>query len=1288
MKQAIGRRILASLVAAATLGSVAAVGAVTAVAQENQPVKGSSVVINEVFAGNTKESGDALETRDDWVELKNTGKNPVDVKGWGIYDEKQKKHFTIGVDKEINTDTVIPAGGYLVAYIDYATADPGLGSDADSVYLTSAAGDKYDASAEVDSTSWDAKALGGGEMTTKQSWSRADDGSFKLSNHPTPGVANDFTTNDFATTGESGAATKPGQSDAKPMEVGDWPGLDTVTAIDAAGEFGASGQEGDHTDGNLSGLVYDTANNVLWAADNDLNPTLGNTEDKGPGSINKFVKNEQGAWVQDPSDGWTFTSSDGVVKGGKQLHFKDGKGGVDSEGITVINGDASQGVFIGAERDNEHKKTPRPSILRYNVASRSADINGDGAEDLTATNEWDLTDALKEAGVTLEKGGDANLGVEGLAYVPNKVLESKGFKDKSGNVYDSAKYSNSYDGLFIAALEKTGHLYALALSTKGNVDTVQLVKDIAIPEAAVKSGYTLSVDVLYDAESGKLETICDNSCGASEPSGTAKVATWDVDKATGEFTIENIVKAPGETVSENTEGYAVSPNSACQTNVSGASDASKAYKPVFFADDGVTNGHSLRQGWLACDGGATPPTEDSTDVTLFGITDFHGHIENGAYLATALKQTEAKNPNTLFVGAGDLVGASAYASSIQKDVPATDQLKAMGLEVSAVGNHEFDQGADDLVNRIVPQIAPGQYVVANVTGGALEGKIQPYVIEEVGGKKVAFIGGVFESLLSSVSPAGMKGITVTDPVKAINQYADQLSDGSEANGEADAVVALVHGDADDLKGLDANVDAAFAGHTHLKKQTTTDAGAPVLQAASYGEAFATVDLKIEGSGAQAKVTAVDPKVNDVFAADGTTPLYEADAAVKKIDDDAQAKAKEIGKKQVGTIDADSTFNRGSDKVGDLTGRGNNRGVESTLGDMEGGAALWAANYSLGDGAADIGVINAGGLRADLDANNDKVITYQEAHDVLPFGNTNAVVTLTGKQLKTLFEQQWQPAGAQRPVLWLGVSSNVSYQYTTDEETVDGVVVPRGHVFNLAVNGKQVADDATYKVAGNSFLLSGGDNFTVFQQGTGYVDTGFVDLDGFVEYLKANPGLKANRSRLSAGFANVKLNGDVLSFDVNGLSYTTDETKPIALDLHVNGVDFGVTEGVNASNYGEATNQPGAGWVTVSKTMSADEKAKLIGADGKVMWNTAEVKPLYTEAEVQAAKDARQHTDNAGNAGNAGSAGNAGNAGNAGSTADAKTADLAATGADVVLIAAVLASLAIAGFVAMVRRHLG
>ena len=250
---------------------------------------------------------------------------------------------------------------------------------------------------------------------------------------------------------------------------------------------------------------------------------------------------------------------------------------------------------------------------------------------------------------------------------------------------------------------------------------------------------------------------------------------------------------------------------------------------------------------------------------------------------------------------------------------------------------------------------------------------------------------------------------------------------------------------------------------------------------------------------------------------------------------------------------------------------------------------------------------------------DKAVLRRGTSIYLPEGDCHMLPETLGTDVFSL------RAGEDRPVLWLGVSSNVTYKYETTTETVDGVDVPRGHVFDLRVNGKEVKDDDTFKVAGNSFLLAGGDNFTVFQEGADYVDTGFVDLDGFVEYLKANPNIVAPKTRLSAGFSNIKLDGDTLSFDVTGLAYTAGEATPKAIDLHVNGVDFGVVEGVNAGNYQGASNGPGAGWVSVSKTLTADEKAQLLNSSrtvGTVDFRTAEVTSLFTDAEIQAAKDSR------------------------------------------------------------------
>ncbi|KFI91291.1 lamin tail domain-containing protein [Bifidobacterium stellenboschense] len=609
----VARRLLAAAIAVATFGGGLAIGAPAALAAEGitpttddattvtapttetpttetpttetpaTTADKPTVIINEVFAGNTKELGDPVTERDDWVELKNTGNAPVDVKGWGIYDEKQKKHYTIGTDKEIVDDTTIQPGGYLVAAIDY-TGEPGLGADADSVYLTSHVGDTYDAAAQVDAVTWKLAD----KMTAKQSYARADDGTFKVSDKPTPGAANEFP--------DPTPTSKPDDK----MTVDAWPGLTDVTAVDAEGEFGAKGQSGDHTDGNLSGLIYEQGRDgkpdTLWAADNDLNPTLGNTSDKGPGSINKFI-NVDGAWKQDPSNGWTFTKN-GATKGGKQLHFKDGKGGADSEAITLIPGadgkpDSTKGVFIGAERDNEDKKKPRPSILSYDANAKTSDTNGDGAQDLTATHEWNLTAGLNQFGVTLGKD-DANASVEGVAFIPDKTLTAKGFQSnldpKKVHAYNPDGTANDYHGLFFVALEKTNAIYAFALATVGGQDAAYPVASIPLPASATNAGYDGPRDLVWDAEHDQLLAEGDNDNGTGSKIG---VYTFD-DK--GALALTKLLDTPTEIAGQNTEGFAITPDSYARTVAGGA--AGKTYKPVFWADDGVTGGHSLRQGWI------------------------------------------------------------------------------------------------------------------------------------------------------------------------------------------------------------------------------------------------------------------------------------------------------------------------------------------------------------------------------------------------------------------------------------------------------------------------------------------------------------------------------------------------------------------------------------------------------------------------------------------------------------------------------------------------------------------
>ena len=253
----------------------------------------------------------------------------------------------------------------------------------------------------------------------------------------------------------------------------------------------------------------------------------------------------------------------------------------------------------------------------------------------------------------------------------------------------------------------------------------------------------------------------------------------------------------------------------------------------------------------------------NVEINLVTVNDFHGRIEQSApaggiaALSTAVKQIRAQNPNTVFAAAGDMIGASTFTSFIQQDVPTIQSLNAAGLDVSAVGNHEFDQGFADLTDRVMP-MALWEYLGANVydkdTG---KPALPEYWIEKFNGVRIGFVGAVTDELPSLVSPAGIEDITVGPPVEAANRVADQLSDGRSNNGEADIIVLLVHEGAatpDEVSATDPdsrfgqivlgandNIDAIVSGHTHLAYNHLID-GRPVISSGQYGERFSNMEI--------------------------------------------------------------------------------------------------------------------------------------------------------------------------------------------------------------------------------------------------------------------------------------------------------------------------------------------------------------------------------------------------------------------------------------------------------------
>ncbi len=526
--------------------------------------------------------------------------------------------------------------------------------------------------------------------------------------------------------------------------------------------------------------------------------------------------------------------------------------------------------------------------------------------------------------------------------------------------------------------------------------------------------------------------------------------------------------------------------------------------------------------------GITSPNQ-GVEIQVLATNDFHGRIANdpgsaaagAAVMAGAVKQLRAENPNTVFAAAGDLIGASTFESFIAHDKPTIDALNSAGLEVSSAGNHEFDQGYDDLVNRVMKPYnastnpfggANWQYIAANLKlkSSGLDA-LTPTWTKTMNGVKVGFVGAVTEHLPELVSPAGISDIEVEDIVTSVNAKADEL----KADG-ADVVVMLVHEGAggtdcaamDDnpssdfgsiITGIDDNVDAIVSGHTHLEYNCSFPVAGwagrpvterPVVSAGQYGAALNQLNFDVDPATHQ--ILAKRQAVLRLKVANGGPFNYPVDAPTQAIVDAAVANANVLGAQPLGKI-ADGFRRAKFDN-----GTAENRGGESTLGNLVAEAQRWATRNPE-SGSAQIAFMNPGGLRADMvggitgETSYPKTLTYKQAANVQPFANTLVNMDLTGAQIKGTLEQQWQPAGASRPFLRLGTSQGFTFTY-------DSTKPVGSRITGMWLDGTPIGLATTYSVTVNSFLASGGDNFTTLATGTNKQDTGKTDLQGMVDFM--------------------------------------------------------------------------------------------------------------------------------------------------------------------------------------------
>lgn len=543
------------------------------------------------------------------------------------------------------------------------------------------------------------------------------------------------------------------------------------------------------------------------------------------------------------------------------------------------------------------------------------------------------------------------------------------------------------------------------------------------------------------------------------------------------------------------------------------------------------------------------PTSADSKLTTPGADGAYGTgddtveiVGGSAYVASAVRglQSSFANPaNSFFVGAGDLISASPYESSVFKDEPTIEILNAMGLDVSSVGNHEFDRGTEEL-RRVSAatddyETARGSLVTAcegveadvdgcwtDSTSSPFEGTDFPYLAANVldasgapvlppyqlldigGGKQMALIGVVTETLPTLVSPDGIAGLTITDEAEAVNTWVPRLQAmGVQAigvlmheggtNGGADASnpsgCASVTGPIVDINNrIDDAVDLVVSAHTHQAYNCVMPVanGTPrlVTSAGYYGRLV--TDIRLD----------VDPDTGDVdrgaaaYKAANVPVLRTNPAAdIQQIVDYWAAKSAVAGNRVVGSATTDirraGSFNTAGQYVAV-------RDRESSLGNLVAEMQLQALQEEQ-YGFPEVAFMNPGGLRTDILAGD---VTYKELFDVQPFGNTANAITMTGADIKQVLEEQF-PKADRTTQLWLGTSEGFSYSYDPARPTGSKI-----DPCSITLDGKVLDPAGNYRVAVNNFLIAGGDGFSGFKNGTAGV-TGPVDVDTSVEYFEGN-----------------------------------------------------------------------------------------------------------------------------------------------------------------------------------------
>ncbi len=523
----------------------------------------------------------------------------------------------------------------------------------------------------------------------------------------------------------------------------------------------------------------------------------------------------------------------------------------------------------------------------------------------------------------------------------------------------------------------------------------------------------------------------------------------------------------------------------------------------------------------------TARTSDTVHVKILAINDFHGQLTPGqtlnkrpvggspvmaSYLKSAMAGGNADG--TIIALPGDVVGASPPESGLLLDEPTLLFFNTLANShctivpnpqdtscnmVATLGNHEFDNGVPELMRKIaggdgttnIPHLVdpyPGSrdpYVSANVVWKANNTPVvPPYILRNVSGVRIAFIGADTTKTPGIVMADKIKDVTFLDEADSINRYIPEI----QVQG-VHAIVILLHegGSQSPYDGptrhnetvtgrvteivsrLDRDVDVVLSGHTHqFTNAYLTNAGGNsvlVTQAYSYGQAFADIDLTIDQLTGEitGKSAQIVPAYADVPP--GTSP-DPATAGILAVDEKVTATRID---RQISVAALDIT--REQDPAG-----------ESALGDLVVDSQRAAMK-------TDVGFLSSGSVRADMSQGN---ITWGDLYSIQPFDGTVLSMTLTGEQIERVLEQQWQEP---LPPHNLMVSGLV-YSY-------DAARPAGSKVTDVKIHGIPLDREATYTASMVDFLAAGGDRYTTFKEGQN-ITNGPVDVDALIAYIESLP----------------------------------------------------------------------------------------------------------------------------------------------------------------------------------------